>query len=157
MSEDTLSREGDCQIASFDLSLPKIVCMSNIRDAMGNANGDRHLEMFAFAVYGLIMFPKALGYVSVKLADFLFQIEKRVNPAPAGGSFSLGPGILKEIGRDTNQFKGKRKVLDEVAELTNKICNLEMRLRGRDEEVRRQREHRYAYVKDKEEEIMRQL
>ncbi|MBA0760036.1 hypothetical protein Gotri_022826 [Gossypium trilobum] len=50
---------------------------------MGNANGYRHLEMFAFAVYGLIMFPKALGYVSVKLADFLFQIEKRVNPTPA--------------------------------------------------------------------------
>ncbi|MBA0786352.1 hypothetical protein Gotri_028069 [Gossypium trilobum] len=43
---------------------------------MGKANGDRHLELFAFTVYGLIMFPKALGYVSVELADFLFQIEK---------------------------------------------------------------------------------
>ncbi|MBA0765430.1 hypothetical protein Gotri_014632 [Gossypium trilobum] len=46
MSEDTQSREGDCQIAR------------------------------------LIVFPKALRYVSVELADFLFQIEKGVNPAP---------------------------------------------------------------------------
>ncbi|PPE01749.1 hypothetical protein GOBAR_DD01229 [Gossypium barbadense] len=48
---------------------------------------------------------------------------------------------LEEIQIKWAQFKGKRKVLDDVAELTNKICNLEMRLRGRDEEVRRQREH----------------
>ncbi|MBA0839418.1 hypothetical protein Goarm_005143 [Gossypium armourianum] len=39
---------------------------------------DRHLTLFAFAIYGLIVFPKALGYVSVELADFLFQIEKGV-------------------------------------------------------------------------------
>ncbi|MBA0868582.1 hypothetical protein Goshw_015848 [Gossypium schwendimanii] len=56
--------------------------MSNIRDAMGKANGDRHLALLAFVVYGLIMFSKALGYMSVELADFLFQIEKKVNPAP---------------------------------------------------------------------------
>ncbi|MBA0739508.1 hypothetical protein Gogos_012771 [Gossypium gossypioides] len=49
---------------------------------MGKANGDRHLSLFTFAVYGLIVFPKALGYVSVELADFLFHIEKMVNLAP---------------------------------------------------------------------------
>ncbi|MBA0628791.1 hypothetical protein Godav_023440 [Gossypium davidsonii] len=32
---------------------------------MGKASGDRHLALFAFAVYGLIVFPKALGYVFV--------------------------------------------------------------------------------------------
>ncbi|KAK8346539.1 hypothetical protein V6Z12_A07G222300 [Gossypium hirsutum] len=52
------------------------------KDAMGKASGDRQLALFLFAVYGLIVFPKALGYVSVELADFLFQIEKGVNPAP---------------------------------------------------------------------------
>ncbi|MBA0841019.1 hypothetical protein Goarm_003540 [Gossypium armourianum] len=30
---------------------------------MGKASGDKHLALFAFAVYGLIVFPKALGYV----------------------------------------------------------------------------------------------
>ncbi|MBA0743346.1 hypothetical protein Gogos_006031, partial [Gossypium gossypioides] len=53
------------------------------RDAIRKATGDRHLALFAFTVYGLIVFPKALGYVSVELADFLFQIEKGANPAPA--------------------------------------------------------------------------
>ncbi|MBA0648329.1 hypothetical protein Goklo_016078 [Gossypium klotzschianum] len=37
MSEDTQSREGDCQIASFDSSLPKIVlmdCRRNCKDEL---------------------------------------------------------------------------------------------------------------------------
>ncbi|MBA0874333.1 hypothetical protein Goshw_015319 [Gossypium schwendimanii] len=38
---------------------------SDIRDAMGKASGDRHLALFVFTVYRLILFPKALGYVSV--------------------------------------------------------------------------------------------
>ncbi|MBA0666259.1 hypothetical protein Goklo_002692 [Gossypium klotzschianum] len=46
------------------------------------ASSDRHLALFAFVVYGLVMFLKALGYVSVELANFLSQIEKGVNPAP---------------------------------------------------------------------------
>ncbi|MFQ6643376.1 hypothetical protein Gotur_018386 [Gossypium turneri] len=53
------------------------ISWSNIRDAMGKANGDRHLALLAFVVYGLIVLSKALGYMSVELADFLFQIEKR--------------------------------------------------------------------------------
>ncbi|MBA0673368.1 hypothetical protein Goklo_029023 [Gossypium klotzschianum] len=59
------------------------ISLSDIRDVMGKANGDRHLELFVFTIYGLIVFPKALGYVSVELANFLFQIEKVVNSAPA--------------------------------------------------------------------------
>ncbi|MBA0845999.1 hypothetical protein Goarm_022985 [Gossypium armourianum] len=39
---------------------------------------DRHLALFAFTVYKLVVFPKALGYLSVELANFLFQIEKGV-------------------------------------------------------------------------------
>ncbi|MBA0607441.1 hypothetical protein Godav_019740, partial [Gossypium davidsonii] len=48
------------------------VSYSDIRDAIGKASGDRHLSLFAFAVYGLIVFPKPLGYLSVELADYLF-------------------------------------------------------------------------------------
>ncbi|MBA0638003.1 hypothetical protein Godav_028936 [Gossypium davidsonii] len=160
MSEDTQGREGDCQIASFDSSLPQIVrldcrrnhedvfkgiwkswdeakkthfqdkygnvaqflfvksddallkimvhfwdptykclcSMKRIWDAMGKANGDRHLSLFAFAVYGLIVFPKALGYVSVELVDFLFHIEKVVN---------LTPEVLTETIISLNFIRGK--------------------------------------------------
>ncbi|MBA0626683.1 hypothetical protein Godav_004309 [Gossypium davidsonii] len=57
------------------------ISWSDIRDDMGKASGDRHLTLFAFVVCGLIMFLNALGYVSVELVDFLFQIEKGANPA----------------------------------------------------------------------------
>ncbi|MBA0723302.1 hypothetical protein Golax_003890 [Gossypium laxum] len=43
---------------------------------MGKASSNRHLALFAFAIYGLIVFPKALGYMSIELADFLLQIKK---------------------------------------------------------------------------------
>ncbi|MBA0624841.1 hypothetical protein Godav_010124 [Gossypium davidsonii] len=55
------------------------ISWSIIRDAMGKAYDNRHLTLFTFVVYGLIVSPKALGYVSVDLANFLFQIEKGVN------------------------------------------------------------------------------
>ncbi|MBA0736715.1 hypothetical protein Gogos_010228 [Gossypium gossypioides] len=48
------------------------ISWSDIRDAMGKASDDRHLALFAFVVYGLIVFPKAMGYVSVELTNFLF-------------------------------------------------------------------------------------
>ncbi|MBA0610789.1 hypothetical protein Godav_011576 [Gossypium davidsonii] len=48
------------------------ISWSDIRDAMGKASDYRHLALFAFVVYGLIVFPKAMGYVSVELTDFLF-------------------------------------------------------------------------------------
>ncbi|MBA0749574.1 hypothetical protein Gogos_003482 [Gossypium gossypioides] len=41
------------------------ISWSDIRDAIGKANYDRHLSLLAFVVYGLIVFPKALGYVFV--------------------------------------------------------------------------------------------
>ncbi|MBA0723303.1 hypothetical protein Golax_003890 [Gossypium laxum] len=59
------------------------VDMFDIRDAMGKASSNRHLALFAFAIYGLIVFPKALGYMSIELADFLLQIKKGVIPSPA--------------------------------------------------------------------------
>ncbi|KAH1122549.1 hypothetical protein J1N35_005709 [Gossypium stocksii] len=188
---------------------------------MGKAYSDRHLAVFAFVVYGLIVFPKALGYVTVELVDFLFHIEKGVRLIGIWGAINYSslmvlsqygydqcvlatagsnkvevlvqdPRFLKKLeeirikwGQDLSlqsgtffnhfpletyiqwclkrskisllaQFKGKRKVLDNVAELTEKIRNLEMHLRGKDEEVRRQREQHQAYVKEMEEEIMRQ-
>ncbi|MBA0567207.1 hypothetical protein Golob_011959, partial [Gossypium lobatum] len=44
--------------------LPVDTVKSNIRDDTGKTSDDRHLTLFAFFVYGLIVFPKALGYVT---------------------------------------------------------------------------------------------
>ncbi|MBA0738417.1 hypothetical protein Gogos_011773 [Gossypium gossypioides] len=51
---------------------------------------------------------------------------------------------------------GKMNVPDDVAELIEKIRDIEIRFKGRDEEVRRQQEQHQTYVKEKEEKIMRQ-
>ncbi|MBA0834095.1 hypothetical protein Goarm_006478 [Gossypium armourianum] len=77
------------------------ISWSDIRDVMGKANGDRHLKLFAFTVYGLIVFPKALGYVSVELVDFLFQIEKMVNSALAVLAETIIQSISSE-GKETS-------------------------------------------------------
>ncbi|MBA0738447.1 hypothetical protein Gogos_011797 [Gossypium gossypioides] len=54
------------------------------------------------------------------------------------------------------QYRGLRKVPDDVAEFTEKIRDLEIHLRGRDKEVKWQREQHQSYVKEKKEEFMRQ-
>ncbi|MBA0839514.1 hypothetical protein Goarm_005227 [Gossypium armourianum] len=46
------------------------ISWSDISDAMGKACGNRHLALFTFSVYGLIVFPKSLGYV--RCAELLF-------------------------------------------------------------------------------------
>nr|KJB12256.1 hypothetical protein B456_002G055600 [Gossypium raimondii] len=75
---------GTCRYGESKIKRKNGPCIpwSDIRDAIGKASGDKHLALFVFSVYGLIVFPKAVGYVSVELADFLFQIEKWVNPTP---------------------------------------------------------------------------
>ncbi|MBA0787858.1 hypothetical protein Gotri_027810 [Gossypium trilobum] len=50
---------------------------------LGKVSGDKQFALFVLAVYELIVFQKALRYVSVELVDFLFQIEKGVNLALA--------------------------------------------------------------------------
>ncbi|MBA0729406.1 hypothetical protein Golax_000040 [Gossypium laxum] len=62
------------------------ISWSDIRDAIGKASGDKHLALFVFSVYGLIVFPKALGYVSVELADFLLIEEFLKNEWPPNQS-----------------------------------------------------------------------
>ncbi|MFQ6662004.1 hypothetical protein Gotur_029977 [Gossypium turneri] len=43
---------------------------------MGKVSSDKQLALFVLVVYELIVFQKALRYLSVELVDFLFQIEK---------------------------------------------------------------------------------
>ncbi|MBA0881372.1 hypothetical protein Goshw_009738 [Gossypium schwendimanii] len=46
MLEDTQSREGDCQITSFDLSLPQIVCMDCRRNREDELKGIDYRGIF---------------------------------------------------------------------------------------------------------------
>ncbi|XVE95450.1 hypothetical protein REPUB_Repub02eG0098400 [Reevesia pubescens] len=40
------------------------------------------MEMFALAIYGLVIFPKVLGHIEMNVIDFFGQLEKKINPIP---------------------------------------------------------------------------
>ena len=44
---------------------------------------DRALDIFALAIYGLVLFPKAIGYVEAAVVNLFDQIGKQSNPVPS--------------------------------------------------------------------------
>ncbi|MBA0789607.1 hypothetical protein Gotri_025312 [Gossypium trilobum] len=56
----------------------------------------KKVDVFALSIYGLIIFPKALGHVDEAVTDLFDQLDKRVTPIPA---------ILAEIFRSLNSCR----------------------------------------------------
>ncbi|KAG8471873.1 hypothetical protein CXB51_036342 [Gossypium anomalum] len=42
----------------------------------------KRMNLFALAIYGLIVFPKVLGHVEVAVVDFFERLRQRINPVP---------------------------------------------------------------------------
>ncbi|MBA0875838.1 hypothetical protein Goshw_008404 [Gossypium schwendimanii] len=42
----------------------------------------KKVDIFAFSIYGLVVFPKALGHVDEVVTDLFDQLDKRVTPIP---------------------------------------------------------------------------
>ncbi|MBA0725632.1 hypothetical protein Golax_022200 [Gossypium laxum] len=60
----------------------------------------KRVDMFALAIYGLIIFPKVLGHVEVAVVDFFEKLRQGINPVPT---------ILAEIFRSLNACRKKGK------------------------------------------------
>ncbi|MFQ6652163.1 hypothetical protein Gotur_024158 [Gossypium turneri] len=43
----------------------------------------KRLDVFALSIYGLVVFPKALGYVDKAVTDLFDRLDKKVTPIPA--------------------------------------------------------------------------
>ncbi|MBA0671331.1 hypothetical protein Goklo_024588 [Gossypium klotzschianum] len=43
----------------------------------------RRVDVFALSIYGLVVFPKALGHVDETVTDLFDRLDKRVTPIPA--------------------------------------------------------------------------
>ncbi|MFQ6640784.1 hypothetical protein Gotur_014945, partial [Gossypium turneri] len=43
----------------------------------------KKVDVFALSIYGLIIFPKALGHVDEAVTDLFDQLNRRVTPVPA--------------------------------------------------------------------------
>ncbi|PPD74451.1 hypothetical protein GOBAR_DD28624 [Gossypium barbadense] len=55
----------------------------------------KRVDLFALAVYGLVVFPKFLGHIEVAVVDFFEKLRQRINSVPT---------ILAETFRSLNAF-----------------------------------------------------
>ncbi|MFQ6656856.1 hypothetical protein Gotur_026783, partial [Gossypium turneri] len=61
-------------------------CMpwKNLRDLiLAHPDVRKRVDIFAFSIYGLVIFPKALGHVDEAVSDLFDRLDKRVTPVPA--------------------------------------------------------------------------
>ncbi|MBA0729492.1 hypothetical protein Golax_022821 [Gossypium laxum] len=65
----------------------------------------KRVDVFALSIYGLVIFPKALGYVDEAVTDLFDRLDKRVTPIPT---------ILAETFRSLNACRKVDKVLYRV-------------------------------------------
>ncbi|KAG8496247.1 hypothetical protein CXB51_009056 [Gossypium anomalum] len=56
----------------------------SLRDLVQNhPNIVKRIDLFALAIYGLIVFPKVLGHIEVAVVDFFERLKQGINPVPA--------------------------------------------------------------------------
>ncbi|MBA0753573.1 hypothetical protein Gogos_020963 [Gossypium gossypioides] len=61
-------------------------CMpwKNLRDLiLAHLDVRKRVDIFALSIYGLVIFPKALGHVDEAVSDLFDRLDKRVTPVPA--------------------------------------------------------------------------
>ncbi|MBA0876381.1 hypothetical protein Goshw_026104, partial [Gossypium schwendimanii] len=51
--------------------------------AMIHPDAKKKVDVFALSIYGLMIFPKALGYVDEAVTNLFDRLDKRVTPVPA--------------------------------------------------------------------------
>ncbi|MFQ6651642.1 hypothetical protein Gotur_023886 [Gossypium turneri] len=49
----------------------------------GSTRERKRLDVFALSIYGLVVFPKALGHMDEAVTDLFDRLDKRVTPIPA--------------------------------------------------------------------------
>ncbi|MBA0784864.1 hypothetical protein Gotri_026267 [Gossypium trilobum] len=56
---------------------------NNLKDLiLAHPDVRKMVNVFALSIYGLVVFPKTLGYVDEAVTDLFDQPDKRVSPAP---------------------------------------------------------------------------
>ncbi|MFQ6654214.1 hypothetical protein Gotur_025292 [Gossypium turneri] len=46
-------------------------------------NTKKRVDVFTLSIYGLVIFPKALGHIDEAVSDLFDRLDKRVMPVPA--------------------------------------------------------------------------
>ncbi|MBA0879069.1 hypothetical protein Goshw_005278 [Gossypium schwendimanii] len=94
-----IKQKGECKCISW----------KNLRDLIiAHPDGKKKVDVFALSIYGLVIFPRALGHVDEAVSDLFNRLSKGVTPVPA---------ILAETFRSMNacsHFWKVKKVLYRV-------------------------------------------
>ncbi|MFQ6662049.1 hypothetical protein Gotur_029997 [Gossypium turneri] len=72
----------------------KCIPWKNLRDLiLAHPNGKKKVDVFTLSIYGLVIFPRALGHVHEAISNLFDRLGKGVTPVP---------GILAETFRSLN-------------------------------------------------------
>ncbi|MBA0730059.1 hypothetical protein Golax_025556 [Gossypium laxum] len=75
----------------------KCILWKNLRDLiLAHLDMKKKVNVFALSIYGLVVFPKALGHVDEAVTDLFDRLDKRVTPVPV---------ILAETFRSLNECR----------------------------------------------------
>ncbi|MBA0620777.1 hypothetical protein Godav_006454 [Gossypium davidsonii] len=61
----------------------KLMTITGMNLILAHPDTRKKVDDFALSIYGLIIFPKALGHVYKAVTDLFDQLDKRVTPIPA--------------------------------------------------------------------------
>ncbi|MBA0820759.1 hypothetical protein Gohar_025753, partial [Gossypium harknessii] len=62
----------------------KCIPWKSLRDhILAHPNTKKKVDIFALSIYGLVIFPKALGHIDEAVIDLFDQLDRRVTPVPA--------------------------------------------------------------------------
>ncbi|MBA0879072.1 hypothetical protein Goshw_005278 [Gossypium schwendimanii] len=69
-----IKQKGECKCISW----------KNLRDLIiAHPDGKKKVDVFALSIYGLVIFPRALGHVDEAVSDLFNRLSKGVTPVPA--------------------------------------------------------------------------
>ncbi|MBA0881867.1 hypothetical protein Goshw_008837 [Gossypium schwendimanii] len=75
----------------------KCIPWKNLKDLiLAYPDTKKKVDVFALSVYGLVVFPKALGHVDEVVTNLFDRFDKRVTPVPT---------ILAETFRSLNEYR----------------------------------------------------
>ncbi|MFQ6670497.1 hypothetical protein Gotur_035392, partial [Gossypium turneri] len=55
---------------------------SRAANILAHLDTKKKVDVFALSIYGLVIFPKVLGYINVAVTDLFDQLDRRVTPVP---------------------------------------------------------------------------
>ncbi|MFQ6659528.1 hypothetical protein Gotur_028397 [Gossypium turneri] len=96
----TQKAKGDSLKEGYTSDLPERVTLNFSLQELVQNHPDtlRMMDLFALAIYRLVIFPKVLGHIEVAVVDFFEKLRQGINPAPT---------ILAETFRSLNACRKK--------------------------------------------------